>query len=108
MVSLLQSRRPAATAAIVQDDSSAPPSARSCITQPRDTGSPRAGERAPRVEYRLTEKGRGLGQAVDALARWGLARFPGTVWMVSPNVTAVEVRQVHDPIGLERSPSISR
>jgi DNA-binding HxlR family transcriptional regulator len=36
-------------------------------------------ERPPRFSYRLTAEGRGLGFAVDALATWGLAHFPGTV-----------------------------
>jgi DNA-binding HxlR family transcriptional regulator len=36
-------------------------------------------EHPPRFEYRLTAEGRGLGRAVDALAGWGLAHFPGTV-----------------------------
>jgi DNA-binding HxlR family transcriptional regulator len=36
-------------------------------------------EHPPRFEYRLTAEGRGLGHAVDALATWGLAHFPGTV-----------------------------
>jgi DNA-binding HxlR family transcriptional regulator len=36
-------------------------------------------EHPPRFEYRLTAEGRGLGRAVDALATWGLAHFPGTV-----------------------------
>jgi DNA-binding HxlR family transcriptional regulator len=31
-----------------------------------------------RVEYHLTDAGRGLGRAVDALAEWGLQHFPGT------------------------------
>lgn len=35
--------------------------------------------RPPRYAYRLTADGRGLGFAVDALATWGLAHFPGTV-----------------------------
>jgi DNA-binding HxlR family transcriptional regulator len=39
----------------------------------------------PRMEYRLTEAGRGLGPALDALARWGLAQFPGTVRAVGPS-----------------------
>jgi DNA-binding HxlR family transcriptional regulator len=42
-------------------------------------------EHPPRVEYRLTEAGRGLGPALDALARWGLARFPGTVRAILPD-----------------------
>jgi DNA-binding HxlR family transcriptional regulator len=33
----------------------------------------------PRFEYALTDEGRGLGRAVDALATWGLTHFPGTV-----------------------------
>jgi len=36
-------------------------------------------EHPPRFAYRLTAEGRGLGRAVDALATWGLAHFPGTV-----------------------------
>jgi len=36
-------------------------------------------EHPPRFEYRLTAEGRELGPAVDALATWGLRRFPGTV-----------------------------
>ncbi|HLZ72132.1 MAG TPA: helix-turn-helix domain-containing protein [Dehalococcoidia bacterium] len=36
-------------------------------------------EHPPRFEYRLTAEGRGLGRAIDALATWGLAHFPGTV-----------------------------
>jgi DNA-binding HxlR family transcriptional regulator len=36
-------------------------------------------EHPPRFAYRLTAEGRGLGRAVDALASWGLAHFPGTV-----------------------------
>src|SRR5687768_6482078 len=36
-------------------------------------------ERPPRFAYELTEAGRGLGRAVDALAVWGLDQFPGTV-----------------------------
>jgi DNA-binding HxlR family transcriptional regulator len=35
-------------------------------------------EHPPRVEYHLTEAGRGLAGAVDALAEWGLGQFPGT------------------------------
>lgn len=35
-------------------------------------------ERPPRVEYHLTAAGRDLGCVVDALAAWGLERFPGT------------------------------
>jgi DNA-binding HxlR family transcriptional regulator len=35
-------------------------------------------EHPPRYEYHLTERGRTLGPVVDALAVWGLARFPGT------------------------------
>jgi DNA-binding HxlR family transcriptional regulator len=35
-------------------------------------------EHPPRVEYRLTESGRGLGPALDALANWGLEHFAGT------------------------------
>jgi DNA-binding HxlR family transcriptional regulator len=31
-----------------------------------------------RVEYHLTDQGRALGQAVDALADWGMQHFPGT------------------------------
>ena len=37
----------------------------------------------PRVEYELTTEGRELGQAVSAIAQWGLKHFPGTrraVW----------------------------
>lgn len=33
----------------------------------------------PRFTYRLTTEGRGLGNAIDALATWGLAHFPGTI-----------------------------
>lgn len=36
-------------------------------------------EHPPRFAYRLTAEGRGLGYAVDAIATWGLAHFPGTV-----------------------------
>jgi DNA-binding HxlR family transcriptional regulator len=32
----------------------------------------------PRVEYHLTDAGRELGRAVDALAVWGLKHVPGT------------------------------
>lgn len=32
----------------------------------------------PRAEYELTAEGRELGQALDALARWGRKHFPGT------------------------------
>ena len=39
----------------------------------------------PRVEYRLTAEGRALGRAVEALATWGLAHFPGTVRTVWPS-----------------------
>ena len=35
-------------------------------------------EHPPRVEYHLTDAGRELGRAVDALAVWGLAHIPGT------------------------------
>jgi DNA-binding HxlR family transcriptional regulator len=35
-------------------------------------------EHPPRAEYQLTAEGRELGRAVDALATWGLKRFPGT------------------------------
>ena len=35
-------------------------------------------EHPPRYAYHLTERGRTLGPVVDALAVWGLARFPGT------------------------------
>lgn len=35
-------------------------------------------EHPPRVEYRLTERGRELGPVVDAIATWGLVQFPGT------------------------------
>ena len=31
-----------------------------------------------RVEYHLTDEGRALGHAVDALADWGMQHFPGT------------------------------
>jgi DNA-binding HxlR family transcriptional regulator len=41
-------------------------------------------EHPPRMEYRLTAAGRALGPALDALARWGLAQFPGTVRPVGP------------------------
>jgi DNA-binding HxlR family transcriptional regulator len=36
-------------------------------------------EHPPRFAYRLNADGRGLGRAIDALAGWGLAHFPGTV-----------------------------
>jgi DNA-binding HxlR family transcriptional regulator len=36
-------------------------------------------EHPPRVEYRLTPKGRDLGPAVRALLDWGLRHVPGTV-----------------------------
>src|SRR2546429_9312076 len=49
-------------------------------------------EHPPRMEYRLTEAGRGLGPALDALARWGLAQVPGTVRRVEP-----EIEQVRPP-----------
>jgi DNA-binding HxlR family transcriptional regulator len=39
----------------------------------------------PRVEYHLTDRGRALGAAVDALATWGLAQFPGTQRSVWPS-----------------------
>lgn len=35
--------------------------------------------RPPRYAYRLTSEGWGLAPALDALATWGLAHFPGTV-----------------------------
>lgn len=38
----------------------------------------RYSERPPRDEYHLTEEGRELGRAVEALAAWGLKHFPGT------------------------------
>ncbi|MGZ5291811.1 MAG: winged helix-turn-helix transcriptional regulator [Actinomycetota bacterium] len=37
-----------------------------------------AGEGPVRVEYALTEAGQGLGEAIEALARWA-ERFPGSV-----------------------------
>jgi DNA-binding HxlR family transcriptional regulator len=36
-------------------------------------------QRPPRYQYELTNAGRRLGHAVDALAVWGLEHFPGTV-----------------------------
>jgi DNA-binding HxlR family transcriptional regulator len=41
-------------------------------------------EHPPRVEYRLTGAGQALGPALDALAQWGLAQFPGTVRRGAP------------------------
>ena len=35
-------------------------------------------EHPPRAEYHLTEKGRELGDVVDAMAAWGLRHLPGT------------------------------
>jgi DNA-binding HxlR family transcriptional regulator len=35
-------------------------------------------EHPPRVEYVLTDEGRSLARAIDALAEWGLEHFPGT------------------------------
>jgi len=40
--------------------------------------------RPPRFEYHLTQKGRELGSAVDALATWGLKHCPDTVRTVWP------------------------
>ena len=37
-----------------------------------------------RVEYHLTEEGRALGHAVDALADWGTRHFPGTKRPIFP------------------------
>ena len=42
----------------------------------------------PRDEYALTEEGRELGRAIDALAAWGLRHFPGTARRVWPGPTA--------------------
>ncbi len=42
-------------------------------------------ERPPRFEYHLTQKGRELGRAVDALATWGLKHLPDTVRTVWPS-----------------------
>jgi DNA-binding HxlR family transcriptional regulator len=36
-------------------------------------------EHPRRLEYHLTADGRELGRAVSALAKWGLAHFPGSV-----------------------------
>jgi len=36
-------------------------------------------QRPPRYSYHLTDEGRALGRAVEALAVWGLEHFPGTV-----------------------------
>jgi DNA-binding HxlR family transcriptional regulator len=36
-------------------------------------------ERPPRFAYHLTDRGRALARAVEALAVWGLEQFPGTV-----------------------------
>jgi DNA-binding HxlR family transcriptional regulator len=38
----------------------------------------------PRDDYLLTPAGRELGQAVDALASWGIKHFPGTRRRVGP------------------------
>jgi DNA-binding HxlR family transcriptional regulator len=35
-------------------------------------------EHPPRYEYQLTDRGRELGQVLDAVATWGLEQFPGT------------------------------
>jgi DNA-binding HxlR family transcriptional regulator len=43
-------------------------------------------EHPRRLEYRLTEDGRALGLAVNALAKWGLDHFPGTVRPASPTI----------------------
>jgi DNA-binding HxlR family transcriptional regulator len=40
--------------------------------------SARYNEHPPRYEYSLTEKGLELGQAITALADWGLKHYPGT------------------------------
>ncbi|MGH2351333.1 MAG: winged helix-turn-helix transcriptional regulator, partial [Chloroflexota bacterium] len=46
----------------------------------------------PRVEYRLTPKGRDLGPAVRALLAWGLRHVPGTVSPALPARPAVPTR----------------
>jgi DNA-binding HxlR family transcriptional regulator len=40
----------------------------------------------PRFAYQLTDAGRALGRAVDALAVWGLEHFPGTVRARRPSL----------------------
>ena len=42
-------------------------------------------EHPPRFEYHLTQKGRELGRAIDALATWGLKHVPDTVRTVWPS-----------------------
>jgi DNA-binding HxlR family transcriptional regulator len=44
-------------------------------------------QRPLRVEYHLTDEGRALGHAVDALADWGTKHFPGTKRRLLPPAT---------------------
>ena len=59
-------------------------------------------EHPPRVEYHLTPDGRELGRAVDALATWGLKRFPGTRRNLWPGAAPADDQSPADPSGVSR------
>lgn len=45
-------------------------------------------ERPPRYTYRLTDRGRALGPAVNAIADWGVAHLPGTRRLLPPGAAS--------------------